>query len=192
MFSMARALRRAGYGHVCAPTLAYHLRSLEELSERLLTTIEGLPGQGDGLVDFVTHSYGGILARSVLDRASVRRVVMLSPPNQGAELAERIRERLPVHKLGWDPLAQLLPGVPAKVGGTRGAEIGILTGGLGEQTGFNRALSGDNDGKVRVDEARLEGAKDFRVLPVRHPFIMMAKEVQRLTIGFLTEGHFPD
>jgi pimeloyl-ACP methyl ester carboxylesterase len=190
MFSMARALKRAGYERVYTPTFLYHSLPLAEAADRLVGRLTTLRDQHGDPFDLVTHSYGGILARVILPRAPVRRLVMLSPPNQGAELAELIRGRLPVHRLGWDPLAPLLPGVPSEHPDGP-AEIGILTGGRGGPRGFSRMLNGDNDGKVRVDEAWLESARDFRVLPVRHPFIMMGREVQRMTVGFLREGRFP-
>ena len=36
----------------------------------------------------------------------------------------------------------------------------------------------------------LDGARDFRRLPVLHSFFMDNKQVQELTVRFLNEGHF--
>jgi triacylglycerol lipase len=53
-------------------------------------------------------------------------------------------------------------------------------------------FTGENDGKVSVERAKLPGMRDFRVLDVAHPFIMQNPEVMRLSLGFLREGKFPN
>ena len=135
MLLVARALRRAGYADVALPTFGYHVAPLGTHAERAAAVLDALARRNPGAtIDVVTHSYGGILARAALarqERPAVRRVVMLSPPNQGAVLAEHVRTMLPVHRLGWDPLHQLLPGVPARQPPPIGAEVGVLTGGTG-------------------------------------------------------------
>ncbi len=190
MLPMAVALRRSGYAVTRCPTFLYQNRTLPDAARELALEIAALQ-RLHGHVDLVTHSFGGLLARAVMSHAPVRRAVLLAPPNQGAHMAELARRFVPVHKLGWDPLAQILPGIPRKL--PRGpAEIGIITGGTGDERGFNPLLDGDNDQTVRVSEARLEGVDHFVVLPVRHTFLMAHREVQRLTLGFLRHGAFPD
>ncbi|MCP4804877.1 MAG: alpha/beta fold hydrolase [Proteobacteria bacterium] len=189
MFPMAYVLRKKGY-RVETPTWAYHWHKLPDIAAQLAADINVLAEATGGPVDVVSHSYGGILARSVLAHAPIRRAVLLAPPNQGAQTAQIARDLIPVHKVGWDPFAQILPGIPSEL--PRGsAEVGIITGGTGDRRGFNPVLDGDNDQTVRVDEARLPGVDDFVVLPVRHTFLMAHPEVQRLTVAFLREGAFP-
>ena len=62
--------------------------------------------------------------------------------------------------------------------------------GTGTDRGYSFLLSGDNDGTVRVEETRLEGAKDFLVVPRLHTFIMNAREVIDAAIRFLETGRF--
>lgn len=193
MWLVARALRRAGYAEVALPTFAYHLDPLEAHAERAARTLVGLAARHPGTpIDLVTHSYGGILARATLARLPaplVRRVVMLSPPNQGARLAAQVRTVLPVHHLGWDPLHQLLPGVPARQPPPRGAEVGVLTGGTGG-AGYAPWLGIDNDGKVCIDEARLPDAHDFHVIPVRHAMMPFVPASHAQVLHFLEHGRF--
>lgn len=193
MERIGRRLRDEGYREVVAPTFRYHEAPLDEHAERaddILREVQDTYPRAQ--VDVVTHSYGGVLARTALARPGAprpRRVVMLSPPNQGAQWADMIRRTLPVHRLGWDPLHQFLPGVPARRP-VPDTEVGVLTGGLGHPRGFNPLLGGDNDGTVRVDEAWLEGARDFHVVPVHHSFMPLAGSSLEQVVHFLRTGRF--
>lgn len=193
MWLVARSLRRAGYRAVALPTFGYHVQPLEHHAEQAAAVLEALAERHpEATFDVVTHSYGGVLARAALarlDRARVRRVVMLSPPNQGARLAAHVRAALPVHRLGWDPLHQLTPGVPDRLPRPRGAEIGVLTGGTGGR-GYAPWLGADNDGKVCVDEARLPDLADFHVIPVRHAGMPFSSASHAQILAFLERGRF--
>ncbi|MFZ5476618.1 MAG: esterase/lipase family protein [Myxococcota bacterium] len=201
MWWMARTLRRAGYLDVALPTFGYHLTPLDVHAPRAVAAIAALRQKWpDATIDLVTHSFGGILARAALGLPAVaaggaprvRRVVMLSPPNQGALLAEQVRKVLPFHRMGWDPLHQITPGVPAArplPGDIGQTEFGVLTGGTGEK-GWSPWLGEDNDGKVRVDEAWLEGASDFLVVPVRHSMMPFSPLSHQQAIAFLETGRF--
>ncbi len=193
MWLLARALRRAGYDTVALPTFGYHLAPLEYHADRAAAELSVLAARNpDATIDLVTHSYGGILARATLARLPrplVRRVVMLSPPNQGARMAAQVRALLPVHRLGWDPLGQLLPGVPGRQPGPRGADVGVLTGGTGGR-GFSPWLGADNDGKVRIDEAALPDLADFHVIPVRHALMPYSPTSHAQVLAFLETGRF--
>jgi pimeloyl-ACP methyl ester carboxylesterase len=146
-------------------------------------------------VHFVTHSMGGILVRSYLadqPRAHGGRVVMLSPPAQGSELIDTFED---------SPLLRLIMGPAATELGTDSTDVGFRFGpvrfSLGVITGdvsFNPLTSwlipGPDDGKVGVDNARVEGAADFLVLPATHTFIMNSAEAADATIRFLRTGRF--
>lgn len=154
-------------------------------------------------IHFVAHSLGNLVIRhclrdaahatdmpSVTDRLG--RMVMLGPPNQGALLARRLI-KLPILSMifgpagrqlarEWNDLAPRLAVPPC--------EFGILAGGRGHQAGWNPLLRGDDDLVVSVDETRLEGARDFVVLPVAHTFMMKNPGVQEATLRFLRTGTF--
>jgi len=191
MAPVRKRLVREGWHNVDLPTARYEMRSVEDLGAWAARRIrETSTRAGGARVDVVTHSMGGLVLRaSLVHRPPVRRVVMLSPPNSGAEMAEQVRNMLPIHRLGWDPLLPLLPGSAQALPLPDDVEVGVLTGGRGPR-GYNPMLSGDNDGKVRVEEARLEGAQDFGVVPARHPFIMAQSHVLDEVVRFLRTGAF--
>lgn len=194
MWPVRWGLKSRGWTEVALPTFVYQAGPFEAAVDKAEALVRRLSEQHGGVaIDLVTHSMGGLLARGVLARgAPVHRVVMLAPPNQGAWMAERARELLPVHRLGWDPLAPLLPGAPAALpdGEAAQVDIGILTGGSGDGRGLIPFVPDDNDGRVRVEEARLNGARAFRIVPYGHATIMVRPEVHALTARFLREGRF--
>ena len=187
-------LLQEGWRHVALPTSRYELTGLKVLGSWAAQKIrEASTRVGGGKVDIITHSMGGLVVRASLQHTPpIRRVVMLSPPNQGAEMAAQVRRLLPVHKMGWDPLAPLLPGVPTDLPlPSAGIEVGVLVGAKkAGGSGYNPLLGADNDGKVRVDEAPLEGATEFRIVQARHPTIMAQSDVLDLVVRFLRTGSF--
>ncbi len=51
-------------------------------------------------------------------------------------------------------------------------------------------IPGEDDGKVSVENAKLEGMNDFLVTHDSHPFIMNSENVQKETVHFLQYGKF--
>ena len=198
MRPVERALRRRGYrvlnlgypsSHsdidALAADVAQHIRAWEP-SEQL---------------DFVTHSLGGIIVRAAVAGGHVasdriRRVVMLGPPNGGSELADTL-PTLPVIGplyraltgpagmqlgVGADGIAARLPAVPF--------EVGVIAGDRSLNPIFSAMLGGPNDGKVQVEKTRVEGMRDFIVVPRAHPLLMAAPSVVAQAIHFLETGAF--
>jgi triacylglycerol lipase len=148
-------------------------------------------------VHFIVHSLGSILVRTHMKKSPMKnlgRVVMLAPPSQGSEVVDKLGE-LFLYKwingpaglqLGTDPES-----VPSKLGPVD-FECGVLTGRKSINWILSMMFTGENDGKVSVERAKLPGMRDFRVLDVAHPFIMQNPEVMRLSLGFLRAGKFPN
>ncbi len=168
---------------------------MEALVDRLQAEVGRCCEAEAGTVHFVTHSMGGVLVRSYLDRqpkAHDGRVVMLSPPNQGSEIIDAFAD---------SPLLQRIVGPAGSSLGTDSAgissQLGPVRFGLGIVTG-DRSMNplgswlipGPDDGKVSVDRARVEGATDFMVVPATHTFIMNRRDVAEEVVHFLRQGHF--
>ncbi len=153
-------------------------------------------------VNFVAHSLGNLVIRRYLaNRAETEtqkagpplgRIVMLAPPNQGAEIAEKLHN-LKLFSLvyglsgtqlaeDWDKIEKRLA-IPT-------CPFGILAGGQGEGGVNNPAIEGDDDFIVTVEETRLAGAADFLVVPELHTFFMDDPMVRQCTLRFLQHGHF--
>lgn len=197
MRPFAQAAESAGYlvANIDYPSREY---SIEELAPRAVReglarchTAETAP------IHFVTHSMGGILVRyyaKFFGLPKPGRVVMLSPPNRGSEVAD--------HLAGWGPYRwfngpagqQLVTGphgLPALLGPVD-FPLGIITG--NRHAFFDGWMAdlipGEDDGKVSVARARVRGMRDFIVLPYSHPFIMREPEVFEQALHFLAHGRF--
>ncbi len=180
-------------------------RSLDEHAQALAGVIAGLEGIDE--IDFVCHSMGNLVVRRYLGEASVeqprwqtdpriKRIAMLGPPNQGAAMAgliaDLLRDSLLVAKFAGPSAMQLARHWQdaSKSLATPACEFAIIAGGCGDDRGYNPLLAGDDDLVVAVEETRLAGAADFRLVPCRHGKLMDDPTVRTLVQSFLDHGYF--
>jgi len=168
---------------------------IEELASIIGDRIQRSGLDAQARLHFVTHSLGGILVRWLHVRGRlprIGRVVMLSPPNQGSEIADKlgrwriVRKALgpSIHQLGTDPAS-----VPNMLGAVD-FELGVITGNKSLNPLFSRWVPGRDDGKVSTKRAAVAGMKDFLELPHSHGFIMHKPEVLKQVVHFLHTGRF--
>lgn len=198
---LQKALKDAGYT-VHNVGYASSRRSIPEHAARLAEKLEAELEGASGTLNFVTHSMGGIVTRAYLASHEpplpVKRVVMLAPPNQGAQLAERLKNLWIWSLVGGESGRQLARDEvgPAEMFGRfpvpEDVELGIIAGGTGDKKGYAPWIEGDNDGVVAVEETRHSSARDHILLPHVHTFIMNAKSGIANVIAFLDEGRFLD
>lgn len=146
-------------------------------------------------VHFVTHSMGGIVVRQLAKSGAfpaIGRVVMLAPPNHGSELVDEFGHWWLFKRINGpagNELGTSADAIPARLGPAP-FEVGIITGDRTISLLMSAFLPGANDGKVSVASARLEGMKDFLVIPATHTFIMRDSVAIRQAITFLERGAF--
>ena len=149
----------------------------------------------DLIVNFVTHSLGGIVLRKYLAENTLKnmgRVVMLGPPNKGSEVVDTLKH-VPGFKFINGPAGMQLGTGVASVPNSLGAPsypVGIIAGSATINPILSQMLPNPDDGKVSVESTKLEGMKDHRVVPVSHPFLMRNKDVIRQVKAFLKTGLF--
>lgn len=194
MAPLARAARREGYA-VLAPTYRSR-RPMAEIVARLLPILAAFEAGISGPLHIVTHSLGGLVARALIAARRPRRlgrVVMLSPPNGGSEIADLLhRARLGPLVLG-NAAAQLrtrrAPSDEALLSEVD-YDLGIIAGDRPMPFPTFGALSKPHDGKVSVAATRVIGMRDHLVLPVGHT-LRLHRLVADATLAFLASGHFP-
>jgi pimeloyl-ACP methyl ester carboxylesterase len=146
-------------------------------------------------VHFVTHSLGGILVRAYLDEnrpPNLGRVVMLAPPNKGSEIVDLLGDTWLFEKILGPTATQLgtsEESLPNRIGPPT-YELGVIAGNKVLNPIGAWLLSGQHDGTVSTESAKLEGMSSFLVLPENHSFIMNDPEVATEVIYFLRNGKF--
>lgn len=195
MRRIACALETAGYEvrNLGYPSLRTSIA--RAAGDHLAPVVSDCLRSGATKVHFVAHSLGGIVVRQYLQQNAVppgSRMVMLSPPNRGSELAEVLRN-LRLYRWIMGPAGQELGRGPESVPrslGTVTVEIGVITGRTSILPFSGRLFGGPSDGKVSVDGAKLAGMRDFLVVSGGHAFIMRKRSVIRHVLHFLRHGTF--
>ena len=183
-------------GHrVC--NIGYDTR-VERIDEAIDEVHDGILDCGfqGGPVHFVTHSLGGLVLRGLLGRQhlipELGRAVMLAPPNQGSEIADRLR--------GLGQMGVLMGPLSTQLG-TRKEDlprslpiptipVGIIAGSRWINPVGPFFLPSPHDGTVSVASTHLSGMRDHIVLPYTHSFIMNATPVAHQVDTFLRSEQF--
>jgi hypothetical protein len=200
MEPLAEYLRKEGGYHVVNMTYATTREPIGKHAEHLASVVAGLDSVDE--INFVGCSLGNLVIRRYLAQEEkkskngkldprFKRCVMLAPPNQGAQIARRfsgdavVRAAwgVPGEEIAeWEKLAVKLATPPF--------EFGILAGGKGSAKVRNPLIDGDDDYLIAVDETKLDGARDFAVLPVTHATIKGDATAMEYTLRFLQQGYF--
>ncbi len=192
---LERHLEQEGF---CVVNIGYPSRdkTIQELSVDVIPkAIEQCQTINASKIHFVTHSMGGILVRCYLEHNEVPklgRVVMLSPPNSGSEVVDKLGDTR-IFKWINGPAAEQLgsgPGSLPNILDSPDYEVGIITGDKTINPILSLLIPGEDDGKVSVESAKLRGMKDFLVVHKTHPFIMNDEEVLQQVTAFLKNGVF--
>ena len=146
-------------------------------------------------VNFVTHSLGGILVRQYLRHHEIEnlgRVVMLGPPNKGSEVVDKLREFPGFHFVHGDAGLELGTGetsVPNQLGEAN-FDLGVIAGTRSVNFILSGMIPGTDDGKVSVENTKLEGMNDHLEMEVTHTFMMRNNKVIDQVIHYLQTGKF--
>ena len=146
-------------------------------------------------VHFVVHSMGGLITRAYLEKSrppNLGRVVMLGTPNHGSEAADRLAESDILKKI----VGVNLENLRTKENGTAGKlsratyDLGIIAGDTSINPLFSSWVKGDADGPVSLESAKLEGMRDFVVVPYSHTAMLWREETAKQVLAFLRDGKF--
>jgi pimeloyl-ACP methyl ester carboxylesterase len=171
-------------------------KTLERLADDIHPAIQCFADGTEGSVHFVGHSMGGLLARVYLGRYRPKRlgrVVMLGTPNGGSEIADRLKDFLP-YRAWFGPAGQQL-------GTIRDAAlslmlppvdypVGIIAGNRSVYPLASALLPRPNDGRVSVENTKLDGMADHIVIGASHPWLPRNALAIGQTMAFLRDGRF--
>ena len=139
---------------------------------------------------------GGLLTRVYLARhrpPRLGRVVMLGTPNGGSEIADRLKGLI-AYRAFFGPAGQQL--------GTRrdaalsamlppvDYPVGIIAGSRSIYPVASALLPKPNDGRVSVENTKLDGMADHIAIGASHPWLPRNRLAIEQTIAFLKDGRF--
>ncbi len=198
MWKLERLLEQHGY-EVWNRTYDGAAMNLPELGRQLGERLEDhLAATADGrpvTLYAVAHSMGGLVLRSYLAEPGALEfgaLVFLGTPNRGAVMAEQQRDTWYFEFfLGRKAARDLAPseGVVAALGRAP-ARLGNVIGAAFDAEGYSVNIPGDDDGRVGVDEAHLDGERDAIVIGVSHTFLPTADEAHHQVLHFFRHQHF--
>ncbi len=146
-------------------------------------------------IHFVTHSLGGIVLRQYLSEHKLEnlgRVVMLAPPNQGSELADRLKGNC-FYRCFTGPSGQQLGtdafSTPKRLG-PADFTLGVIAGDRSLNPLFSAWIPGSDDGKVSVRSTQMGGMQDFLVVHHSHTWLAWNRTVITAVVQFLKTGRF--
>jgi pimeloyl-ACP methyl ester carboxylesterase len=194
--AMQEALEEDGY---LTANIDYPSREYEIAALATLAVGEGLAscraGENVEKIHFVTHSLGGILVRQYLSTETIDelgRVVMLGPPNQGSNAVDGL-EGVPGFDWLNGPAGHQLGKGEASVPLALGPvdfELGVIAGNRTIDPITSAVLENPDDGKVSVEDTKIEGMDDFVIVQHSHAYMMRMQGPIELTIRFLKTGSF--
>ena len=196
MNPMQRALDDEGFEtvNINYPSRDYAVEELAEIA--IPKGLSACRAKDDiGRIHFVAHSLGGILLRQYLSEkeiAELGRVVMLGPPNQGSTAVDQLQGFPGFDWLNGPAGLQLGKGegsVPLRLG-PAAFELGVIAGNRTIDPITSAVLENPDDGRVSVEDTKLDGMTDFVVVDHSHAFMMRMRRPIELTIRFLKNGSF--
>ena len=172
-------------------TMYRHINSYPRV---IINSIYMIPGLYPQTI-FVTHSLGGIITRAFLEKGrppNLGRVVMIAPPNSGSDVVDSLGGNWILRRFlgpAFTELGTSGSSAPNRLG-PAAYEVGIIAGNRSWNPLGSLLIDGTDDGAVAVVSSRLEGMKDFLIIPAGHTLIMEDAAVIAEVLHFLREGRF--
>ena len=193
MASLARFLENQGY-RVININYPSTKRDLISLSQETWQQISKQISEEE-TINFVGYSMGGLLARVIINQHMIKnlgKVIMIGTPNKGSQIADFLKNNRMYREI-LGPAGQQLTTDQSKsknILGKVNYELGIIAGSMGVYPLGWLLLKGKNDGRVTVENTKIDGMQDHIIVPRPHFYLPYSKQVQRLTLNFLRYGKF--
>lgn len=192
MWKLEKYFTEAGY-EVRSVGYSSLIQDVPSIQKELAKKLNKLLKNTKQKTHFIGHSMGGLLIRSYLGEHQIPNlgnVVTLGSPARGTPLADYYLEKW-YGFLGGPALSSLsakgssfLNGLP-----TPHYDLGVIAGDIHREW-RESVLPGKDDGLVPLSSTKVEGMKDFVVLPVSHYFLRYNEEVIAQALHFIQKGEF--
>ncbi|MCK5683012.1 hypothetical protein KAJ27_02790 [bacterium] len=194
MEKLAKRIQNDGYTVI---NIEYPSRRqpIESLSNEIDSALLEADYKKFNRIHFITHGMGGILVRHFLKRQkpeNLGRVVMLTPPNHGSEVADQLKKWWLFNKFKTPAGRQLgtdANSLPNQLGAVD-FQLGVIAGIKSFNPLFSYWISEADDGNVSVSRSQIAGIQDLLVLKLSHNFMTNDIKLARQIVFFLKHGNF--
>ncbi|MES2526671.1 MAG: alpha/beta fold hydrolase [Bdellovibrionota bacterium] len=168
-------------------------QDLDGIKKEFIAKVDsGLNGR-EAKVHFVGHSFGGLMIRNYLAEKTPKNlgnVVILGTPNKGTPLVDYIQDKW-YYGLTGPALINLSSKGSVFLSSLQKPfyNLGVIAGNVSSSS-RNSIFSGANDGLVPVESTKVDGMKDFIILPVNHYSMRSHPVVNRQIHHFLSKAEF--
>ena len=194
MENMAENLSRKGY-EVINIDYASRKKTIDTLAADIHKEIKSRRVNA-GKIHFVGHSMGGLIIRAYIHKYKPKdlgRVVMLGTPNGGSQVADLLKDNF-LYINYYGPAGQQLVTDQngfKEIFGNVDYELGVIAGDRSiDPVSSLLIITGDDDGKVSIENTKIKGMKDHITIHATHTFMPSNTEVIRQTEYFLQHGSF--
>jgi hypothetical protein len=195
MDTMQQALDDAGY-HTVNVDYPSRKHAIEVLAPMVIApALAQCRAEQSRVIHFVTHSMGGILLRQYTQDnviVDLGRVVMMGPPNQGSQVVDNLKDVPGFEAYNGPAGMQLGTGeqdIPKQLGPVS-FELGVIAGTSSINLILSTFLPNPDDGKVSVENTKVQGMCALVTVAVSHPFLMKRQQVIDQVLHFLRSGSF--
>lgn len=173
-------------------------KTIEEHADCLVEVLNAIAQKNPSKpIHLISHSLGGIIIRAAVNHpncpheAKIGKAILLAPPNQGASLARHFQGNRFVRWIfGKKAGTQLLTYTEEDMSNfgefPPTKDVLVIAGAKGSST-FKHLIHEPNDGKVTVEETRLNAPHWHQTLYVSHSWIMTSRQSIAIMRHFLTK-----
>jgi pimeloyl-ACP methyl ester carboxylesterase len=194
MRGLANFLERSGYNvlNLRYPSTKYDIEKLADIAH---PQIADFISKDQGRTHFIGHSMGGLLIRAYLKKyrpINLGRVVMIGVPNRGSEVADFLKNFYFYKKLYGPAGQQLITNQEkfAHIFCDIDFEIGVIAGNRSIDPISSKIIGKTNDGKVSLESALIEGAKDSVIISSSHTFFPSNRKMWAQALSFIKTRKF--
>ncbi|NRA56179.1 MAG: hypothetical protein HRU23_18720 [Gammaproteobacteria bacterium] len=191
MAYLETGLKQAGFD-VFAVNLPARFGSLEQCRNALYHQIKDIV-HGVDVVNYVAHSMGGLITRSLIasiKQQNVGHCVFIATPHGGSKLAA-IANCIPLYATVFKPITNLLPNLKYPTFTSHhNFKIGLIAGSHNQGLIGRLFLSNASDGRVEISAVKTPDMDEFKILHYSHTKIHHSNETLIAVKKFLTTGSF--
>ncbi len=191
MYKLEKYLKKQGYQtlNISYPSTK---KTIQENANHVWSKIQTEAESGNK-VHFIGFSMGGLVTRALLSKQKPKnmgRVVLIATPNKGSEVADFFADIWLYKKLTGPAGQELTTNQKTNIFKPVDYELGVIAGDFSFDIFSSLLIDGKDDGKVSIENAKVDGMKDYIITSTSHIVGPKNKTNILQAIYFLQHGKF--